>query len=117
MNNEAPTLTVCFYRTGAGSEPVRDWLASLPREQKRLIGTHIMTVQIGWPVGMPLARKLEKALWETRINLEDTTARVLFTAKGNTTVLLHGFIKKSQKTPTVELETARRRQAALEQYI
>ncbi|MFJ4066023.1 type II toxin-antitoxin system RelE/ParE family toxin [Pseudomonas sp. NPDC089996] len=113
---KAPLLDACFYRTEAGNEPTRDWLTSLPREQKRLIGTQIKTVQIGWPIGMPLVRKLEKGLWETRINLDDTIARVLFTVAGSTMVLLHGFIKKSQKTPAFELDTARQRKAALEKY-
>jgi len=116
MNKKEPTLDACFYRTEAGNEPTCDWLTSLPREQKRLIGTHLKTVQIGWPIGMPLVRKLDKGLWETRIILDDTIARVLFTVTGSTMVLLHGFIKKSQKTPAFELETARQRKAALEKY-
>lgn len=116
MNEKALKLDACFYRTEAGNEPARDWLASLPREQKRLIGTHIKTVQIGWPIGMPLVRKLDRGLWETRINLDETIVRVLFTVTGSTMVLLHGFIKKSQKTPAFELETARQRKAALEKY-
>ncbi|PVZ43866.1 type II toxin-antitoxin system RelE/ParE family toxin [Pseudomonas sp. CC120222-01a] len=116
MSEKPPTLEACFYRTEAGNEPVRDWLISLPRGHKRMIGTQIMTVQIGWPLGMPLARKLDQGLWETRIDLDNTIARVLFTVSGSTMVLLHGFIKKSQKTPAFELETARQRKAALEKY-
>ena len=63
---------------------------------------------------MPVVRKLEKGLWEVRVNLVDTIARVLFTVDGNIMVLLHGFIKKSQKTPASDLETARQRKATLE---
>lgn len=114
MNEVPPTLIVSFYRTEAGNEPVREWLADLPRDQKRMIGTEIKTVQIGWPIGMPVVRKLEKGLWEVRVNLVDTIARVLFTVDGSVMVLLHGFIKKSQKTPASDLETARQRKATLE---
>ncbi|BBV97901.1 type II toxin-antitoxin system RelE/ParE family toxin [Pseudomonas monteilii] len=114
MNEVPPTLIVSFYHTEAGSEPVREWLADLPRDQKRMIGTEIKTVQIGWPIGMPVVRKLEKGLWEVRVNLVDTIARVLFTVDGSVMVLLHGFIKKSQKTPASDLETARQRKATLE---
>lgn len=63
---------------------------------------------------MPVVRKLEKGLWEVRVNLVDTIARVLFTVDGNVMVLLHGFIKKSQKTPASDLETTRQRKATLE---
>jgi len=114
MLNQLLVMDASFYRSAAGNEPVREWLAELPREHKRMIGTEIKTVQIGWPIGMPIVRKLEKDLWEVRVNLSDTIARVLFTVSGNRMVLLHGFIKKCQKTPAVDLQTARQRKASLE---
>ncbi len=113
MENLPVILTVKFYCTNAGNEPVRDWLAELPRESRRLIGTDIKTVQLGWPIGMPVVRKLENDLWEVRTDLADGIARVVFTLVGSEMVLLHGFIKKSQKTPAVDLKTARQRKARL----
>ncbi|WDH25079.1 type II toxin-antitoxin system RelE/ParE family toxin [Pseudomonas chlororaphis] len=113
MSKKPPTLNVRFFCTDAGNEPVREWLADLPREHRRLIGTDIKTVQMGWPIGMPVVRKLDTGLWEVRIDLEDTIARVLFTVVGSTMVLLHGFIKKSQKTPASDLATAKQRKARL----
>jgi phage-related protein len=68
------TLNVRFFRTEAGNEPVREWLTDLPKESKRLIGTDIKTVQFGWPIGMPVVRKLESGLWEVRTDLGDTIA-------------------------------------------
>ena len=41
-----------FFRTEAGGEPLRDWLKSLPPEDRKLIGEDIKTVEFGWPVGM-----------------------------------------------------------------
>lgn len=114
MTNPPPILSVKFFRTEAGSEPVRDWLAELPKEQRRLIGEDIKTVQYGWPIGMPVVRKLEEGLWEVRITLGDTIARVLFTVANGQMILLHGFIKKSQKTPTVDLNTAKQRKAKIQ---
>ncbi len=108
-----PTLRVRFYRTVSGSEPVRDWLINLDKEKRRKIGIDIKTVQFGWPMGMPLVRKLERGLWETRSHLPGGIARVMFTVDGSTMVLLHGFIKKSQATPQQDLATARRRLADL----
>ncbi len=105
-----PVLDVRFFMTtGGGTEPVRDWLKSLPATDRRTIGEDIKTVQFGWPLGMPLVRKLGKDLWEIRIRLTDRIARVLFTVEGNVMVLLHGFIKKSQTTPQDDLDLAKAR--------
>ena len=102
-------LSVSFYRTEAGNEPVRDWLKELPRGDKRIIGEDIKTAQIGWPLGMPLIRKMCKNLWEVRSSLPDGIARVFFTVDGNQMILLHGFIKKSHETPQKELNAAKAR--------
>ncbi|HLE87095.1 MAG TPA: type II toxin-antitoxin system RelE/ParE family toxin [Candidatus Brocadiaceae bacterium] len=99
-------LKVVFYRSEIGNEPVREWLKGLPREDKRKIGEDIKTAQIGWPLGMLLIRKIDKDLWEVRTRLENGIARVFFTVDGEYMILLHGFIKKSQKTPQNELKTA-----------
>lgn len=107
-------LRVRFFRTEAGNEPVRDWLLGLERESRKTIGVDIKTVQYGWPLGMPLIRKLEAGLWEVRSTLRTGIARTLFTVLGSEMVLLHGFVKKSQKTPHGELETARRRLALVQ---
>jgi phage-related protein len=106
-------LKVVFYKSPSGNEPVRDWLKALSIEDKKMIGEDIKTVQFGWPLGMPLVRKLETGLWEIRVNLRGRIARVLVTVEGNMMVLLHGFIKKSQKTPLYDLELARERLAKL----
>ena len=102
-----------FYRTASGWEPVREWLRGLDREARKVIGEDIKTVQYGWPLGMPLVRSLGDGLWEVRSRLQDGIARVIFFAVRDVMVLVHGFIKKSQKTPKKELELARRRAAEL----
>jgi phage-related protein len=107
------TLSVVFYETVSGSEPVRDWLLDLSCEDRRAVGRDVKTAQYGWPIGMPLIRKLEPGLWEVRSRLASGIARVLFTVDGDKMVLLHGFAKKSRRIPTNELETARQRLADL----
>jgi phage-related protein len=107
-------LSVVFYRSAAGNEPVRDWLLDLTRQDRRAVGQDVKTAQYGWPIGMPLIRKLEPGLWEVRSSLADGIGRVLFTVESGTMVLLHGFIKKSQKTPAPDLKTARQRLAELQ---
>jgi len=108
-----PRLQVLFYRTEAGNEPVREWLKTLPPEEKKIIGDDLKTAQYGWPLGMPLIRKLEPGLWEVRSRLQDRIARVIFTVEGDTMVLLHGLIKKSEKMPQQDLQLARQRLQSL----
>ena len=67
------------------------------------MGEDIKTVQLGWPLGMPLVRNLGSGMWEVRIRLDNRIARVLFILDGATMVLLHGFIKKQQETPKPDL--------------
>ncbi|MFA5845214.1 MAG: type II toxin-antitoxin system RelE/ParE family toxin [Coriobacteriia bacterium] len=111
--DKQPILSVRFYSASPSSEPVRDWLLQLTRDDRRAVGSDIKTAQYGWPLGMPLIRKLEPGSWEVRSRIADGIARVLFTVGGQVMVLLHGFVKRSQKTPLTDLRTARQRLSAL----
>ena len=111
--SKEPILRVVFYRSGAGREPVREWLRDLDQESKKAFGEDIKTVQYGWPLGMPLVRSLGGGLWEVRSQVRDGIGRILFLAEGHVMVLLHGFIKKTRKTPSQDLEIARKRVAEL----
>ena len=103
-------ISAVFYRLASGTEPVRDWLKELEPEDRRFIGLDIATAEYGWPVGMPVCRPLGDGLYEVRSNLPgNRIARVIFTIAGGQMVLLHGFIKKSQKTPKADLDLAKRR--------
>jgi len=103
-------LDVIFYKSASGTEPVRKWLKSLQTSDKKIIGEDIKTVQFGWPLGMPLVDSLGDGLWEVRTKLSGgRIARVIFFMEKNNIVLVNGFIKKTQKTPMQELETARNR--------
>lgn len=108
-----PALVVLFYRTAAGNEPVREWLRGLTDRDRWAVGCDIKTAQYGWPLGMPLIRKVEPGLWEVRCGLEQGIARVLFTVEDGTMILLHGFTRKSKKTPVADLKIARQRLANL----
>jgi phage-related protein len=104
-----------FYRTASGNEPVREWLKSLNRDERFRIGVDIWKVQPEWPLGMPHVRSLGKGLYEVRSNLAAGIARVIFTIKGEDIVLLHGFIKKTQKMPLEALALAEKRKRDYEQ--
>jgi phage-related protein len=101
---------VFFYRTTQGAEPVRDWLRSLPVDDRHRIGHDLTVVQYGWPVGMPLCRSLGGGLWELRSSLPSRRiARVLFFVHQDRIGVVHGFIKKTQRTPPDDLALARQR--------
>ncbi|HUJ72446.1 MAG TPA: type II toxin-antitoxin system RelE/ParE family toxin [Verrucomicrobiae bacterium] len=103
-------LPAVFYRTEAGGEPVREWLKSLSAEDRKRIGADMKTVEFGWPMGMPVCRGLGSGLHEVRTELvQNRIARVLFYVdKHSRMVLLHGFIKKTRKTPAEDLALARK---------
>jgi len=111
--DQSRQLQVVFFRAQSGKEPVREWLKSLSRDDKKTIGEDIKTVQFGWPIGMPVVRKIEPGLWEVRSSLRNRIARVLFIVEDGYMVLLHGFIKKSQKTPLEDLKLAKEQLARL----
>lgn len=100
-------LPAAFFETGSGSQPVREWLHALDEEDRRVIGFDIATAEFAWPVGMPLCRSLGAGLWEIRSNISSgRSARVIFAVVDEQMVLLHGFIKKTQKTPKPDLDLA-----------
>ncbi len=103
-------MPVVFYRTRGGAEVVRDWLRHLEERDRNAVGLDLMRVQYRWPVGMPLCRSMGDGLWEVRTNLPSRRiARVLFCVLEERIVVLHGFIKKTQKTPADDLALARLR--------
>ena len=95
---------------------MRDWLKALPVAERKIIGEDIKTVQFGWPLGMPLVAHLESGIWEVRTRLSTRIARVLFVLDRDVIVLLHGFIKKEQKTPKPELDLAKERLKLLKRH-
>lgn len=108
-DRKKPVLECRFYRTPTGNEPVRDWLKALPPAVRKEIGADIGQVQWAWPIGKPLADGFGAGLFEVRTSSDGSIYRVLFCLDGATMVLLHGFHKKTQKTPKADLELARQR--------
>ncbi len=103
-------LPAVFYATSSGNEPVRQWLKKLDVESRRIVGEDIATAEFGWPVGMPLCRDMGKGLYEIRSHITNSRiVRVFFAPIDGEMVLLHGFIKKTQKTPKPDLDLAIKR--------
>jgi phage-related protein len=107
--NNREVYQVVFYRSASGREPVRQWLKQLDPVNRKRIGEALYTLQLGWPLGMPLARKIETNLRELKSKIVDGITRIMITEKKGRLILLHGFIKKSQKLSAAELKLARKR--------
>lgn len=107
-------IPVAFFRQQSGAEPVLAWLRDLPPEDRKAIGRDLKRVQEQWPIGMPVCRPLSAGLWEVRTTLEGRRiVRTLFCFHGGQVVVLHAFIKKTQKTPQADLDLARERMKEL----
>ena len=103
-------LPAVFYATFNGKEPVREWLKDLDDEDRKTVGEDIATAEYGWPVGMPFCRSLGNGLFEIRSNISSgRISRVIFTVVGGKMVLLHAFIKKTQKTSKPDLDLSLKR--------
>jgi phage-related protein len=109
MKRQEP-LEVVFFKSEAGNQPVKEFLTNRPREDRKEIGGDIYKVQEGFLIGLPLVRKVDTGLWEVRSTIPDGICRILFTVTKTKMVLLHGFVKKTPKTPPKKLEIARNRQ-------
>jgi phage-related protein len=110
MIDRSKKLTARFYRGGTGRIPVRGWLLELSKNDRRILGKDIQKVEFGWPIGMPYCRALGHGLWEVRSDLPGgRIARVIFCNIGSEMILLHGFEKRSQKTPPHDIDLAFRR--------
>lgn len=90
--------------------PVREWLRDFDREDRRQLGLDLLRVQENWPIGMPLCRSLGNGLWEVRSSLRGgRIVRLLFCLNAGEIYVLHGFVKKTQKTPAEDLKLAQKR--------
>src|SRR6185295_16861310 len=104
-----------FYAATSGRRPVREWLLDLSKNDRRVIGKDIQKVEFGWPIGMPYCRPLGHGLWEVRSDMTGgRIARVMFCIVRGEMVLLHGFEKKTQKTPQHDIELALKRKREIE---
>lgn len=111
MTPAKKSITASFYQLPSGREPVREWLLDLSREQRHEVGKDLMAVEFSWPCGEPLCKSLSgyTGLREVRSDIRNGIARVFFYVDGSDMILLHAFVKKTQKTPDKELKLALKR--------
>ena len=105
--NETPVFFTALHAVMSRSE-IGCVVCRITIKQK--IGNDLATVQVGWPVGMPLCRSLGDGLWEARSSLPSRRiARLIFCLHEGQIVILNGFIKKTQKAPQDEINLAQKR--------
>lgn len=115
MIDRTKKIVARFFESAAGRKPVREWLLDLSGDDRRSIGYDIQTVEFGWPIGMPVCRPLGAGLWEVRSSLSgNRIARVIFCMKEGEMILLHAFIKKTQKTPQDDIALAASRKKEID---
>ena len=110
MIDRSKKLPARFYVTPAGGKPVREWILAMSGADRHTIGKDIQKVEFGWPLGRPHCAPLGNGLWEVRSDLDSNRiARVIFCMGDGYMILLHGFIKKTQKTPQADITLALKR--------
>jgi phage-related protein len=109
-------LPARFFVNATGRKPVREWIVDLPEPDRYLIGKDIQKVEFGWPLGRPHCAPLGSGLWEMRSQLTNNRiARVIFCMDEGGMILLHAFIKKTQRTPKADINLALRRKSEIVQ--
>lgn len=104
---------IIFYKDAKGNDLIEGFLEELRRNNNPLwqqASKGIEKLRNRAYHKEPLSKYLETGLWELRIQARTDIARIIYSfTKGQIIILLHGFVKKQQKTPRSELETARKR--------
>ena len=105
--------TVEYYQDERGRYPVREFLDTLPeKDQARILQTAQLLEDFGLQFGAPYVKAVRGKLWELRVRAGRANHRILYFAfVGQRFILLHGFVKKTRKTPAREIEIAERRMA------
>ncbi len=98
-----------FFMTRDGAEPVRDWLQSLDKRDRHIIGSDIAMVEFGWPIGMPTCRPVRDGVREVRSTIRSgrVEARTYFGIDDNIMLLLHGEEGKDRQKAAIELAVLR----------
>ena len=110
MIDRTKKLPARFYISHTGRNPVREWILELSSNDRQTVGIDIQKVEFGWPIGRPHCAPLGQSLWEVRSALDSNRiARVIFCMGDGHMILLHGLIKKTQKTQQQDIELALKR--------
>lgn len=109
---------VYFFATPAGNEPALEFIKTFEKPERVIIGENLKTVQFGWPIGMPICSPLGDGIYEVRTSLSSKReVRILFFQHGDVIVVVHAFLKKTQKTPKADKDIALARKREFENNV
>ena len=99
---------IIFYEKEDGTTPIQEFLDALPvKHHAKALRDIDVLEKYGTTLKGPLVKHIKGKMWELRIRSASDISRIFyFIPVGNDIVLLHGFVKKTQKTPDKEIETA-----------
>src|SRR5215213_4945109 len=103
---------VLFYQTRSGNKVILEFIRNLPAEDRKVVGEDLKTLQMRFPMGLPLCRPLGDGLYEIRSSLPSKREFRLiffFDRKRQCLLVVHAFFKKSAKLPKADLDLAKRR--------
>src|SRR3989344_9457630 len=104
---------ILYYKDDKGNDPIQEFLINLGKSNRILIAKTrqgLDKLRNRAYHKEPLSKHLEPGLWELRIRAGTDILRIIYTfEKGQIIILIHGFVKKDQKTPAGELDLARKR--------
>lgn len=103
-----------FYRDERGRAPVDEFMQGLEPAMRRKVTRNLAELErLGFQLGMPLARPIRgHSFWELRVQAAGNIVRIFyFLVTGRRIILLHGFLKKDQRTPQAELAIAAKRRS------
>jgi phage-related protein len=113
FSSSSESWTIEFYLTANGENPVQAFIDDLSlAAQASVLRDLSLLRDYGLAVGFPTVRPMEgiRKLWELRVKTKDGAVRIFYVARtGRRFVLLHAFLKKSNKTPKSELNMAIKR--------
>ena len=101
-----------WYKSKSGTKIVRDAIDTLSKTDKAIVGEDLWLAQLRFPKGAPTVKPLGSGLYEVRSSISDRREyRCIFVyhAAENALVIVHAFVKKSQKTPLHDLQLAKTR--------
>lgn len=103
-------MKITFYEDPMGKNLVKEFLNELdPKMRTKMLRSIMALQELGISLRMPLSEHLGDGIFELRAQVGTNISRVMyFFMIGNQAILIHGFIKKTQKTPSREIERAKK---------
>jgi phage-related protein len=107
---------IVYYETASGRCPVADYLDSLGETEAAVVTSDLdLLEEFGFDIGPSKTKHIRGKIWELRSRGRSQYRALYVTVSGRRLVVLHAFTKKTQQTPSQEIDTAEKRRQDYEQ--